>query len=106
MTPALPTFAEALKLNATQSAAYRRLRKLIASKLSGTAFDALDSKAKAMRRQGQAADTARALRQLLTDAQWRLFTNRSVALRRPPSVHAAASSVQEQEADDEGERRA
>jgi len=86
----LPTFTSQLALNRTQLVAYRELRKANAATLKGSAFKALSADAKQHMRRELLSQTARAMQSVLNASQLALFVNRSFALRRPPSMHAAA----------------
>ena len=91
--PTLPTFTSQLALNKTQLAAYRELRKAHAETLKSDAFKRLTPAAKQAKRRQLAASTAAAMQAVLNASQLALFTNRSAVLRRPPSMHIAATLV-------------
>ena len=97
-SPTLPTFADALDLNYSQRHRYSTLRESNSASLGGKSFKALSAAQKQQRRHEVAKHTAHELRKILNASQWRTFTNRSAALRRPPSVHIAAGLARDLEA--------
>ena len=89
--PVLPSFTTRLGLNASQLAAYRAMRKRHATELSSKPFKELGTRERAQKRREMALATLREMRGFLNASQVALFLNRTAAMRRPPSMHVAAS---------------
>lgn len=88
---ALPSFAATLRLNATQLAAYREMRKRRSAELSSKAFKHASTSERAKRRRQITEGTLRELKSLLNDTQIAIFRNRTASPRRPPAMHVAAT---------------
>ena len=85
----LPTFAEALGLNETQLAAYKKLRKARTAYLASPAFKMLSPPDRTAKRADLAKEGIEQMKGLLNVSQLALFSNSSLLPRRPPSFHIA-----------------
>ena len=82
-----PTFSEALGLNETQLAAYKKLRAARTSYLATAAFKMLSPPDRTAKRVELAKEGIKLMKGLLNASQLRLFSNSSLLPRRPPSFH-------------------
>ena len=87
----LPSFTATLGLNASQRAAYRKMRKRHATDLNSQAFKDAGPEDRARWRKRIAMTTLQMMRTILNETQLAIFRNSSASPRRPPAMHVAAS---------------